>query len=61
MLITEQEYLIAKKPFPRIGMKKNQGITTLNKPNLIPSKKDAVKISYFIKIKKTNEYITATV
>ena len=47
--------LIARKPFPRIGMKKNQGITTLNKPNFIPSKKDAIKISYLIKIKKTKE------
>ena len=26
--------MIARKPFPRIGMKKNQGIITLNKPNL---------------------------
>ena len=47
--------LIARKPFPRLGMKKNQGIITINKQNFIPTKKDAIKSWYLIKIKKTHK------
>ncbi len=36
---------IPKKPFPRRGMKKNHGTTTLTKPNFRPSKNEAFIIS----------------
>lgn len=37
--------LIARNPFPRMGIKKNQGTTTLARPNLIPSKNEAINTS----------------